>query len=128
MSKWLTLCFILFAAPALAITVEKPLPSHADEARAQALFAQLRCVVCEGQPLSESDAPLAIDMRQTIRTMITSTQTDHAIIEHFTMRYGDAILLTPPINQQTWLLWVLPIAFLLVGGSVVWRLFRKQSA
>jgi cytochrome c-type biogenesis protein CcmH len=128
MNKALLLLYIVCALPAHAVTIERPLRDPGNEARAQALFHQLRCVVCEGQPLSESDAPLALDMRKTIRDMIQQGQDEQAIIAHFTMRYGDAILLRPPANRYTWLLWAMPAILLVGGGLTLYRHFRRPHA
>ena len=118
------LCVAFMALPAHAVTVEKPLDDPKLEKRAHGLFTELKCVVCEGQALAESDAPLAIDMRQTIRNMLRIGQSDEAIRAYFATRYGDGILLTPPVNQSTTLLWLMPVLALGIGIAFLWSQFR----
>ena len=127
-NKYLALIAALLLLPqlSLAVTIEKPLPDRAQEARAQALFAELKCVVCEGQALAESDAPLAIDMRQTIRTMLTQGASDAAILAYFSTRYGDGILLTPPMDETTMILWLAPLLTLLIGLGCIWHYMHPR--
>lgn len=126
-AKLLLLCSLLCASPALAITVEQPLKNPQQEATAQAVFHALKCVVCEGQPLSESDAELAMDMRRAVREMVAEGKSEQYIIAFFVKRYGDAILLKPPATGDTLPLWVLPMLFLLIGGAVALRAMKKRE-
>lgn len=108
-----------------AFAYEAPLPDAAQEARAQNLFRQMRCVVCQGQPLSETNASLAYDMRQVIRQQIADGKTDDAIFSYFTERYGDEIATTPPVTGGTFLLWGAP--FLLLAVAVMVMVLRNHQ-
>ncbi len=113
-----------FIALLCAFTIDKTLPDAAQEARAQNLFRQIKCVVCQGQPLSESDATLAQDMRALIRGQITEGKTDAEIIAYLESRYGTSIATSPPLETNTLLLWFSPFLLLTVGGLV---LFIKRK-
>ncbi len=107
--------FLFSAAASLAFTMEKNLADPELEKRARALFHEIRCVVCEGQALAESNADLASDMRHLIRTRINAGDSDEAIRAFLTSRYGEAILMTPPKDSRTALLWYLPAAITVLG-------------
>lgn len=82
-----------------------------------ALQKQLRCVVCQGQSLDESNAPLAADLRRLIRADILKGETDAQIENYLVARYGDFILMKPPLEQDTYALWFGPWVVLLAGGA-----------
>lgn len=116
---------VLLAAPAFAVTFETPLPDPAREAAAQRVIHQLKCVVCEGQSLAESDAPFAHQMRLEIRRQIGSGLNEAEAVAYFRERYGDRILLTPPFSPATYMLWFAPL-LLVVAGIGLWaRAARK---
>lgn len=87
------------------------------EARAVALQRQLRCVVCQGESLDESNAPLAADLRRLIRTMIARGWSDSRIENYLVARYGDFVLMNPPLEPETYLLWFGPLVVLMIGGA-----------
>lgn len=127
-ANWLGFMAVLALSwGAMAATIEQPLPDAAEEARARALFAQFRCVVCEGQSLAESDALLATQMRALIRDKIAEGQTDAQITDGFRQSYGEHILMEPPMNGAGVLLWLAPLLFLSVGGALLWRLTRTKG-
>lgn len=130
MRRSLSTCLILWLAlmvSAQAVTIERPLPDIAQETRAQALFHQLKCMVCEGQALAESDAALAVQMRAQIRQMVAHDTADAEVLAFFRARYGSQILLTPPLETDTWALWLAPLV-LLLGGAYAVRRVTKGSA
>lgn len=100
-----------------------PLPNEAQEARAQALFAQYRCMVCAGQPLADSPAAPAADIRDAVRAMIASGADDAEINATLVARYGDSILLFPPFNAHTYFLWFGPLIALALGVAVIFAYF-----
>lgn len=108
------------------------LPNPAQEARAVALQKQLRCLVCQGESLDESAAPLAADLRHLIRERIAAGDSDAAVKRYLVARYGDFILMKPPVERETYLLWFAPLALLLLGGGVVavvaWRAGGRLKA
>ena len=119
MSKLLAISLILILS---AFTIDQTLADATQEARAQTLFRELKCVVCQGQPLSESDAAIAQDMRKLIREKITAGATDAQIINYLETRYGAEIATSPPLEASTLLLWLAPFG-LLLGGFLLLTVF-----
>jgi cytochrome c-type biogenesis protein CcmH len=115
----LLLLLLLFSQPCFAQTHPDALADPKLEARAVALQKQLRCLVCQGQSLDESVAPLAADLRHFIRVRIAAGQSNDEIKQELVTRYGDVILMEPPLNPETYLLWFGPFLVLLICGSVV---------
>jgi cytochrome c-type biogenesis protein CcmH len=109
---------MVFAASANAAGTDVFL-DPAMEARARALQKELRCMVCQGESLDESNAPLAADLRHIIRERIAAGETNDQIKAYLVARYGDFILLNPPLRTDTFLLWFGPILLLLLGGTAV---------
>jgi len=122
---------VLFAAPlagmpALAAgdaneegTYVVPLKDPVLEARAKALQKELRCLVCQGQSIDESNAALATDLKRLIRQQIESGKSDDDIKEFLVARYGAFVLMKPPVRQDTFFLWFGPGLLVLVGAGVV---------
>ena len=120
---------MLLAAVTLALLAETPLPDAADEARAQKLMREIRCVACENEPVSQSSAAIAEDMRVRIREMIADGASDTEVRDWFVSRYGEFVLFRPPASDPSgWLLWGLPFALLLAGGGAGLALARKARA
>ncbi|MFM9890011.1 MAG: cytochrome c-type biogenesis protein CcmH [Rickettsiales bacterium] len=119
---------LLLALPAHALTIEPPLPDAAQERNAQTIFHQLKCMVCEGQALADSDAALAIQMRAEVRRMAAEGQSEAEILDYFRARYGARILFTPPFEASTWLLWLAPLLLLAGGGFLIYRTTAKDAA
>ena len=96
------------------------------EERARDLSRQLRCLVCQNQSIDDSDAELARDLRQIVRERLLAGDSDAEVIAFLTARYGDFVLLRPPVKPATWGLWFGPLAVLLVaGGGIVLYLRRR---
>ncbi|MGD9650539.1 MAG: cytochrome c-type biogenesis protein CcmH, partial [Dongiaceae bacterium] len=102
-----------------AVALEKPLTDPALEARAHQLFQELRCVVCQGESLDASPASLAQDMRQSIRDQLMAGKSETEIKNYLVTRYGDFILMKPPLKTSTLLLWLAPLLLLAAGGAIV---------
>jgi cytochrome c-type biogenesis protein CcmH len=125
----------LYIAAALSVSdtclaYEGPdrLSDPAREARAVALQKQLRCVVCQGQSLDESNAPLAADLRRLIRTHIEKGETDAQIEHYLVARYGNFILMKPPLELDTYALWFGPLVVLLAGGAGAVAVVMRASS
>ncbi len=115
---------------ALAIGVDDGrLKDPAQEARAQELMKELRCLVCQNQSIVDSNADLAQDLRMVVRERIRAGYSDEEVLAYMTDRYGDWVLLKPPFKSKTFMLWVAPLALLLIGAVfVVLYLGRRTSS
>jgi len=100
-------------------TYVEPLKDPVLEARAKALQKELRCLVCQGQSIDESNAALATDLKRLIRQQIESGQSDDDIKGFLVARYGAFVLMKPPVRQDTFFLWFGPALLVLVGAGVV---------
>jgi cytochrome c-type biogenesis protein CcmH len=97
------------------------------EQRARALSKQLRCLVCQNQSIDDSNADLADDLRRLVRERLVAGDSDRQIIDFLTERYGDFVLLKPPVEPATWGLWFGPAALLLLGtGGIALHLCRRR--
>ena len=99
-------------------------PNDMLEQRARDVGNALRCVVCQNQSIEESDASLAKDMRQIVRERLEQGETDAQVIEFMRTRYGDYVLLKPPVQRNTYALWFLPI--LIILGMGIWFLSLRR--
>jgi cytochrome c-type biogenesis protein CcmH len=112
-------------APALALTPDELLKDPALEARARAISAQLRCLVCQNQSIDDSDAPLAHDLRKLVREQLTAGKSDQEAMDFIVARYGEFVLLKPRFEASTMLLWATPFAVLLIAGGAL--LMRRRN-
>lgn len=119
---------ILLAAPVLALMLtaaeppaapDRPLADATQEARAQALFKDVRCVVCQHEAIADSPAGVAGDMRRLIREEIAAGASDQAVRDDLVRRFGDYVLFTPPVRAGTWLLWFGPFLLVLLAVGVL---------
>jgi len=106
---------LALSLPALAVQPDEVLRDPALETRARAISAGLRCLVCQNQSIDDSDAPLARDLRILVRERLTAGDSDREVRDFVVARYGDFVLLRPPVNWQTALLWGGPFLVLLAG-------------
>jgi cytochrome c-type biogenesis protein CcmH len=102
-------------------------PDPAVEKRLKELGEELRCLVCQNQTIADSNAPLALDLRNQIRTQIAQGRTDDQIRAYMVERYGEFVLYKPPFMATTALLWAGPFLLLLVGG-VIWAVVARRTA
>lgn len=123
----LVLPFLAVAGVAFAVQPGEQLPDPVQEARARKLSAELRCLVCQNQSIDDSDAELARDLRQLVRERISAGESDSAIRQFLVARYGEFVLLRPPVNAKTLLLWSLPAVGLLAGAWIAASVFRKRT-
>jgi cytochrome c-type biogenesis protein CcmH len=132
--RWLyaTLLAVCLVIPQVqaATSPDEILADPVLEERARALSRQLRCLVCQNQSIDDSDADLARDLRQLVRERLVAGDSDEEIIAFLTARYGDFVLLKPPVKPATWGLWFGPLAVLLVaaGGIVIYLRRRGPRA
>ena len=112
---------------ALAAPVAGTFSSQAMETRARALQRQLRCLVCQGESIDESQAPLAAELRQLVREQMAEGRTDSQIKQFLVARYGDFILMEPPLQPDTYFLWLAPFVVLLGAGGVAYWVIRRSK-
>jgi len=111
-----------------AVDPEEFLKDPKNELRAREISKNVRCVVCQNQSIDDSSAPLAKDLRKIIRSKIIEGQNDKEIYKFLTDRYGDFILLNPPLKRGTIVLWLLPFVLFLIGVLVVyWHNKRSKD-
>ncbi|MFN3673775.1 MAG: cytochrome c-type biogenesis protein CcmH [Bosea sp. (in: a-proteobacteria)] len=116
------------AAPAFAVQPGEVLPDPALEQRARQISSGLRCLVCQNQSIDDSDAPLAKDLRVLVRERLVAGDSDAAVTSFVVARYGDFVLLSPPVNIRTIGLWAAPFLILLLGLVFIWRRGRSLPA
>ena len=120
---------LLFALPApRAQAAEGAAEDPQLEARVQRVTSELRCLVCQNQSIDDSDADLARDLRRLVREQLVAGRSDAEIIDYLTARYGDFVLLKPPVEPATWGLWFGPGVVLLIaaGGLAVYLSRRRR--
>ena len=114
------------AGPAFAVQPDEILADPALESRARELSRELRCMVCQNQSIDDSDAPLARDLRLLVRERLKAGDSDGEVIDFLTARYGPFVLLKPRFGWDTALLWLAPVAVLLLGGAGLVPLLRRR--
>jgi cytochrome c-type biogenesis protein CcmH len=124
----LTCLLSLAPLAATAVQPDEIMPDPRLEARARALSAQLRCMVCQNESIDESHADLARDLRVLVRERLQAGDSDDQIRAFLVRRYGDFILLKPPFKLETWLLWGAPFLILLTGGGIIFVARRRQRS
>jgi len=124
----LALLFVVLAAPTLAVLPGERLADPVLEARARALGQELRCLVCQNQSIDDSNADLAHDLRVLVRERLVAGDSDAQVLAYLTNRYGDYVLLRPPVKPTTWLLWFGPPRLLVAGGLAILLAWRRRRA
>lgn len=117
----------LMSTSAFCVEPGEMLGDPAKEARARALSAEIRCLVCQNQSIDDSNAGLARDLRLLVRQQITAGKSDQAIRDFLVKRYGDFVLLRPPVKRSTWLLWFGPLLVLVGGIAGLALYFRRRG-
>lgn len=114
--------------PSFAVQPDEVLPDAKLEQRARALSRELRCMVCQNQSIDDSDAPLARDLRILVRERLTAGDSDKQVLDFLVARYGQFVLLRPRFESETLLLWLTPMAILILGaiGAVIF--VRRRNA
>jgi cytochrome c-type biogenesis protein CcmH len=122
----LLLLLVVLAMPALAVLPGERLADPVLEARARALGQELRCLVCQNQSIDDSSADLAHDLRVLVRERLLAGDSDTEVLAFLTNRYGDYVLLRPPVKPTTWLLWFGPPLLLVAGGLAILLAWRRR--
>jgi cytochrome c-type biogenesis protein CcmH len=125
---YVTMLAVSLLAPTLSWAVQpnEMLPDPVLEARARALSKELRCMVCQNESIDDSDAPLAHDLRVLVRERLKAGDTDRQVQDFLVARYGEFVLLKPPLSWHTVALWGLPPAALLIGGFIIGFDLRRR--
>lgn len=125
---WVLVLMLLTASHAQAMAVDAvTLEDPALEARARLLMQGFRCLVCQNQSIEISDAELAGDLRRIVRERIAAGDTDEQVRAHLVARYGDWVVMRPPVKPSTLILWGGPPVLLIVGGLALWMAQRKRK-
>jgi cytochrome c-type biogenesis protein CcmH len=114
-------------APCFAVEPGEKLSDPALEARAREISKELRCLVCQNESIDDSGAELAHDLRVLVRERLVAGDSDPEVVAYLQRRYGDFVLLKPPVSPRTWLLWFGPIAILLLAGGGMLLLGRRRT-
>jgi cytochrome c-type biogenesis protein CcmH len=118
---------MFFVAPqSFAVLPEEILKDPALEARARVISQDLRCLVCQNQSIDDSNAPLAKDLRVIVRERLTAGATNEQVFDYVVSRYGNYVLLNPPLQSDTFLLWASPFIMLVVALSVALVYLRRR--
>jgi len=121
------LVLLCIGVPAHAVRPDEMLADPKLEVRARDISKDLRCLVCRNQSIDDSEADLAHDLRVLVRDRLQAGDSDRQVVDYIVSRYGDFVLLRPPFEASTWLLWGGPLLVLVIGGIGVRRFVRRQA-
>jgi len=119
MKRVLLLLFLCWPLAISAVQDIYQFENGADEQRFRELLVLLRCPKCQNQAISDSDAPIAKDMREQVAAMVRAGHSNAEIVDYFVQRYGDFVSYRPPVTPQTLILWLAPLLAILGGGLLV---------
>ena len=126
MKATFVIAFMLLTLEALAID-RYPFTTIYQEQRFQTLTQQFRCLVCQNEDLASSNAPLAADLRARVYEMIKHGKTDQEIRGYLVHRYGNFVLLKPPLMINTWILWFAPFILLVLGFLILFKVIKQHA-
>ena len=128
MRRLALIAILLLAASAGAVDRGQRFDDPAEQARYERLIRDLRCVICRSESIADSNAQVAADLRREVELLMREGRSDAEIQAFMTERYGDFVLLRPPVTPRTWLLWAAPALFLAGGLAVVVVVVRRRAA
>lgn len=120
------LCLLLAASPALAVQPDEMLPDPALEARAREISRDLRCPVCQGEAIDDSNAPISRDLRLLVRERLVAGDSDEEVVDFIVARYGEFVLFRPRTTGSGLILWLAGPAMLVVGGALAFAMTRRK--
>jgi cytochrome c-type biogenesis protein CcmH len=115
------------AAEQEAVDANGQITDQALQARFERITQELRCLVCQNESIADSNADLAVDLRQQVREMLIAGKSNDAIFDFMTNRYGEFVRFSPPLETKTLFIWGAPFAMLVLGGFIVYRIVRHRS-
>ena len=126
MRHFLIIISLLISFNANSLSVENRLNNPVLESKAKEIFKQIRCVTCDGESINDSQAEVAVSMRNIIRTKVSQGNEEQQIIAMFIKSYGDSVLMKPPFKPTTFLLWALPFIMIFLAIVMLYAFLRKQ--
>lgn len=123
----LILALMLIAAPALAVQPGEMLADPALEARARAISENLRCPVCQGETIDDSNAPISRDLRLAVRERLVAGDSDTQVVDYVVARYGEFVLFKPRASGSSLILWLAGPAMLLAGAGIAFAALRRRA-
>ena len=124
----LILILMLWAGPVFAVQPDEMLDDPALEARARAITITLRCPVCQGESIDDSNAPISRDLRLAVRERIVAGDSDPQVVDYIVARYGEFVLFDPPVKGVNLILWLAGPAMVLAGAAVAFATLRRSKA
>jgi cytochrome c-type biogenesis protein CcmH len=118
---------VLTASPALAVQPDEVLADPALEARARAISRDLRCPVCQGEAIDDSNAPISRDLRLLVRERVVAGDNDTEVVDYIVARYGEFVLFNPRASGSGLILWLAGPAMLLAGGALAFAVTRRRA-
>ena len=112
--------------PSFTVEPDEIISNPIYENRARDLSKGIRCLVCQNQSIDDSDSDLAKDLRKIIRKKIVQGETDNEITQYLVDKYGNFILMKPPLYQDTYILWISPLLLMLVGITIMYFTLKKK--
>ena len=110
-----------------AVDANGQLQDQGLQKRFERITLELRCLVCQNESIADSNAELAVDLRQQVREMLIAGKSNDAIFDFMTNRYGEFVRFSPPLETKTLFIWGAPFVMLLLGGFIVYRVVRHRS-
>lgn len=118
---------VLASSPAWAVNPDEMLSNPVLEERARNISQELRCLVCQNQSIDDSDAELARDLRVLVRERLVAGDSDQEVIDYIVARYGDYVLLNPPLKPETYILWASPVVLAILALIAVCAFYRRKQ-
>jgi cytochrome c-type biogenesis protein CcmH len=118
---------VLASNPALAVNPDEMLSNPVLEERAREISKELRCLVCQNQSIDDSDAELARDLRVLVRERLVAGDDNQEVIDYIVARYGDYVLLNPPLKPETYILWASPVVLVILAMLAVFAFYRRKQ-
>lgn len=127
MMRGLVLALALLASPAFAVQPGEMLKDPGLEARAREISRNLRCPVCQGEDIDDSNAPISRDLRLAVRERLVAGDTDAQVVDYVVARYGEFVLFTPRAEGSSLILWLAGPAMLLAGAAIAYAMSRRRA-